>query len=73
MSVGRGWVSGDEVEGVGVGGLDGAEVAVVEGGDGGVVEAFSDSDDGGVDDVQAEIGVGGLLIYFRLWPDWYKS
>lgn len=53
-----GW-SGDEVEGGGVGGFDGCEVAVVEGGDGGVAVAFSDRDSGRVDDVESEIGVGG--------------
>ena len=38
---------------------DDAEVAFVESGDDGVVEAFGDSDHGCVDDVEAGIGVSG--------------
>ena len=50
-------MSGDELESVAVSGAHNAKVAVVEGGDGGQLEAFGHGDQGGVRQVQAEICV----------------
>jgi len=52
-----GW-SGDEFERVGVVGSHNGEISVVEGGDAGLVEAFGDSDEAGVNKVESEIVVG---------------
>ena len=49
--------SGDEFESVAVDGAHNGEVAAVECGDGGDVEAFGDGDDRGVDEPEAEIFV----------------
>lgn len=51
--------SGEQVKGVGVGGAHDPEVSFVERGDDGLVETFGCCDGGGVDDVEAGIGVGG--------------
>lgn len=50
--------SGEEFEGVDMGWANNSEVAFVEGSDDCLVETFSNSDSGGVDDVEVEVAVG---------------
>lgn len=52
----RRW-SGDEFEGVAVGGSHDGEVAVVHGGDRGQAEAFGDGDEAGVHEVEVQVAV----------------
>ncbi len=55
--------AGEKVEGVGVVGAHDSEVSVVERRNLGFVEAFSDGDQAGVDQVEVQVGVGGAEFF----------